>query len=124
MGTPSRPVINDGVSPISTVALVATLCKEGEEEVVAGGRCIAFEGKSGDKIAEVAFTVRDDYQGLGLASRMMAHLAEIAGSKGIARFEADVLPNNAAMLKVFENSNLPMRHHCVDGVVHVVLRLS
>lgn len=107
----------------NTVALVATLSKDGEEEVIAGGRYIAFEGTDGEKIAEVAFTVEDVFQGQGLASRMLAHLAEIARSKGIVRFEAEVLPHNAAMLKVFENSGFPVLRRSVDDVVHVVLRL-
>lgn len=108
----------------STVALVATLGKDDEEEVIAGGRFFVFESADGEQIAEVAFTVRDDYQGLGLASRMLAHLAEIARSKGIDRFEAEVLPGNAAMLKVFENSGLPMLRRRIEGVVQVELRLN
>jgi hypothetical protein len=55
---------------------------------------------------------------------MLAHLAEIARSKMITRFEAEVLPSNPAMLKVFEHGGLPMLHRSVDGVVHVLLRLS
>ena len=108
----------------TTVALVATLSKGGGEEVIAGGRYIAFEGADGESVAEVAFTVVDDLQGQGLASRILAHLTEIARSRGIVRFQAEVLPGNAAMLKVFENSNLPMLRHSVEGVVHVAMRLS
>jgi hypothetical protein len=36
---------------------------------------------------------------------------------------ADVLPENASMMKVFEKSGLKMRSTREDGVVHVTLDL-
>ena len=51
-------------------------------------------------------------------------LADIARSRGIARFEADVLPSNTPMLSVFHHSGLPMTRASVEGVVHVVLDLG
>jgi RimJ/RimL family protein N-acetyltransferase len=107
-----------------TVALVATVRENGEEVVIAGGRYVAYDAAEGSRSAEVSFTVEEAYQGQGLASRLLAHLAVIARAKGIARFEAEVLPQNTAMLKVFEKSGLLMTKRRGEGVVHVEMALS
>lgn len=69
--------------------------------------------------AEVAFTVVDDYQGQGLASIMLAQLAEAASRMGIGIFEASVLPENSAMLDVFANSGFTLHTESQPGSVAV-----
>ena len=78
----------------------------------------------GSRSAEVAFTVEEDYQGKGVAGRLIRHLVDVARECGIARFEADVLTGNKAMLNVFARSGLPMLQKREDGVVHVTLALT
>ena len=96
----------------------------GENEAVIGcGRFVAFAGEGADRSAEVAFVVEEDYQGLGIAGRLLRYLAEIARENGIAAFEADVLAENGSMLTVFARSGLPMRKRRDGGVVHVTLAL-
>ena len=73
--------------------------------------------------AEVAFVVVDQYQGQGIGAALMHHLAEIARGAGLKELIAQVLPDNAAMLKVFEKSGLPFDARREPGVVHVTLRL-
>src|SRR5215471_5381479 len=51
--------------------------------------------------AEVAFVVEDSYQGRGVGSMLIEHLASAAREAGIDRFVAEVLPENATMLRVF-----------------------
>ena len=48
----------------------------------------------------------------------------IARDRGIVRFEAEVLPRNKAMLRVFQASDLPMASHLEDGTVRVNLALG
>ncbi len=72
---------------------------------------------------EVAFTVVEDYHCLGIASRILRCLIAIARDKGIAMLEADVLPENKAMLAVFARSGLAMRQSREDGIVRVTLEL-
>ncbi|TMH62765.1 MAG: GNAT family N-acetyltransferase [Betaproteobacteria bacterium] len=72
----------------------------------------------------MAFTVEEDYQGKGLAGRLIGHLIGIARQLGIARFEADVLSGNTAMLAVFARSALPMHQRREGGVVHITLALA
>lgn len=48
--------------------------------------------------AEVALLVVDDYQGMGLGRLMLARIAQAASARGIERFTALVLRDNAPML--------------------------
>jgi acetate---CoA ligase (ADP-forming) len=54
--------------------------------------------------AEVAFTVAEELRGEGIATTMLAHLAEAAREKGLSSFVAHVLPENHRMLEVFRTS--------------------
>jgi RimJ/RimL family protein N-acetyltransferase len=103
--------------------LVVTLGAGSDETVIGAGRYVAIGSEQGERSAEVAFMVEEDYHGLGIAGRVLKHLAGIARSKGIASFEADVLSGNTSMLRVFERSGLPMRKRHEGGTVHVTLSL-
>jgi GNAT superfamily N-acetyltransferase len=105
---------------IDHVALVAVLLEAGRPVIVGGARYIVIEPGS----AEVALAVIDQYQGLGIGQALMRHLAAIARGVGIHELIADVLPENAAMLKVFAKSGLPLTTNCESNVVHVALRLD
>ena len=104
----------------SQVALVAVV-EEGERPViVGGGRYIVVQpGK-----AEVAFAVVDQYQGQGIGSTLMHHLTTIARSSGLRELVAEVLPDNTAMLKVFEKSGFGLSTERGSGVMHVTVRLT
>jgi len=75
------------------------------------------------RAAEVAFVVEEDYQGLGVASRLLRHFARIAREQGISALQADVLAGNKSMLSVFTLSGLPMTTRRDGGVMHVMLAL-
>ena len=74
--------------------------------------------------AEVAFLVIDDYQGKGLGTALMRHIAAIARDAGLTELCAEVLADNVPMLKVFERSGLAMSERYEGPVVHVTLRYS
>ena len=105
---------------VSHVARVAVL-EEGGQPVIAGGAryIVSAPGR-----AEVAFAVDDPHQGLGIATHLMRHLVVIAREAGIGELVAEILPDNAPMLKVFERSGLAMTTRREAGVVHVALDLS
>ena len=69
--------------------------------------------------AEVAFTVADRLHGQGVASIMLAQMAEAARAVGIDIFEATVLPENSAMLDVFSGSGFPVHTSSGPGVLTV-----
>ena len=105
---------------VGHVALVATLDAGSGAAIVGGGRYIVAAPGS----AEIAFSVDDTVHGEGLAGLLLEHLAILARAAGVRQFVAEVLPSNAAMLKVFERSGLAMRRTHADGVVHVTLSLA
>jgi GNAT superfamily N-acetyltransferase len=104
---------------VSHVALVA-VAKEGERQVMVGsGRYVVSEPGS----AELAFAVVDRYQGQRVGAALLRHLIVIARAAGLQELTAEVLADNRAMLKVFENSGLPVSTRRKSEVVHVALRL-
>jgi RimJ/RimL family protein N-acetyltransferase len=105
---------------VDVVALVAVVEKDGNDQIVGGGRYI----RTGGQGAEVAFLIGDAFHGLGIASLLFRHLVAIARDSGITQFEAEVLPSNEAMLKVFARSGLPVIRTATGGTVHVSMELS
>src|SRR5450759_3156423 len=73
----------------------------------------------GSDSAEVAFIVADDCQGRGIAMLLVEELAERAQEAGISTFCADVLAENARMLRVFHESGFPTRLRVEPGAVLV-----
>jgi acetate---CoA ligase (ADP-forming) len=74
--------------------------------------------------AEVAFAVADDLRGRGVGTRLLERLAAHASEAGIEEFIAEVLPQNHAMLGVFDDAGFETARTLQDGVVEVVLRLA
>ncbi|MBB5597317.1 acyl-CoA synthetase (NDP forming) [Neomicrococcus lactis] len=69
--------------------------------------------------AEVAFNISDSFQGQGLGSILIEHLAAAARENGIERFTAEVLPENRKMITVFNETGFDVKRHFDDGVVMV-----
>jgi RimJ/RimL family protein N-acetyltransferase len=103
------------------VALVAVVPNEKPEgQVIGVGRFV--RGVHPDR-AEVAFVVGDDYQGRGVGTLLLEHLARIGRTLQLDSFEADVLPDNTQMLEVFQHSGLALEERAKDGVIHVRMQL-
>ena len=60
------------------------------------------------RVAEVAFLVADAWQGTGISTILLAHLATLAEQHGIPTFTAEVLPANHRMIEVFRESGFPV----------------
>jgi len=101
------------------VGLAATVQNAGAEVIIGFGEYVA-RGES----AEVAFVVEEDWQGRGVASRLLQHLVRIALEYGVIQFEAEVLKENEPMLSVFRQSGLPMTTRNGDDAVLVTLVLD
>jgi acyl-CoA hydrolase/GNAT superfamily N-acetyltransferase len=80
------------------MSIIGLVLKKGHKEIVAIGT-YAYEE---DRRAEVAFVVREDFQGMGIASYLLAVLEKIAKENHYTHFSASVLRENTAMLKVFK----------------------
>ncbi|MBD3782181.1 MAG: GNAT family N-acetyltransferase, partial [Micrococcales bacterium] len=99
------------VDYVDRVALVVTM----REEIIGVGRFDRLDARS----AEVAFNISDHYQGKGIGSVLLEHLAAVARDLGISRFTAEVLPQNRKMLAVFSDAGYEVTRRVEDGVVEV-----
>ncbi len=106
------------------VALVAVMKEAGQDRIVGGGRYARSGEPPAVQKAEVAFLVDDAHQGLGIGSLLLRHLVTIARFFGITQFEAEVLPANEAMLKVFAKSGVSVTRTMTRDSVHVILELT
>ena len=104
----------------SHVALVAEMKEGGRPVIVGGARYVVSAPGS----AEVAFMVDDAHQRLGIGSTLMHHLVACARLAGLQTLVAEVLPGNAAMLKVFERAGLVLKKRREEGVLRLDMRLS
>ena len=65
--------------------------------------------------AEVAFAVRDEYQGKGIGGVLLSYLTYLAKRQGLLGFVADVLADNRNMLNLFERQGFDMERHAESG---------
>ena len=77
-----------------------------------------------DGRAEVAFLVDDRWQGKGIATIMLAHLAAASQEHGIETFTAEVLPHNHRMIEVFRESGFPVELRSGGEVLEIELPTS
>lgn len=96
----------------SRAAIVATL----KDEIIGVAR---YDRLDDGSLAEVAFNISDHFQGKGVGSVLLEHLAAIAQERGVRRFVADVLPQNRKMMNVFIDAGYEVKHHFDDGVISV-----
>src|SRR4051812_32117872 len=71
--------------------------------------------------AEGGFAVADELHGMGIATTLLAHLAEAAEADGLAWLDAEVLPDNHKMIEVFRESGFAVRTRSGHGVIEVEL---
>ncbi|MDD5222369.1 MAG: GNAT family N-acetyltransferase [bacterium] len=104
-----------------TFALVATLGVEGEEKIVAVGRYVR---KAEKDLAEVAFTVEDEYRGKGIGTILLKQLADIAREKGIRLFEGYLLGKNPEALKELKSIGVALETESEKVEYQFVLKLA
>ncbi|HVT61099.1 MAG TPA: GNAT family N-acetyltransferase [Thermoanaerobaculia bacterium] len=103
--------------PRERLSLLAIIGQGPDSQVVSVGSYVSVRvGGS----AEVAFLVRDDFQGHGISSLVLERLAGIAAANGFTGFEAEVFADNRAMLDVFHGSGFEVHQAALGGgSVHV-----
>ena len=80
------------------ISIVGLAQHSGHKEMIAIG---SYAMDSVER-AEVAFVVREDYQGMGIASYLLEVLEIIAKENGFQGFTATVLHENTPMIRVFK----------------------
>jgi acyl-CoA hydrolase/GNAT superfamily N-acetyltransferase len=97
----------------SDVAIVGTLPEAHGEDIIAVGR---YYLDPLTNRAEVAFTVRDEWQRRGIGTFLLKYLITLARRNGIAGFTAEVLADNKAMQAVLRRADLKTRIKLEEGV--------
>jgi GNAT superfamily N-acetyltransferase len=104
----------DGRTRFALVALQAA-------DLVAVAR---YDGRPGDRSAELAVVVDDALQHRGVGRLMLERLVDVAREAGIESLVADVLAGNAAMLALLRTLGLPRRTETDGDTVTVLVDLS
>ncbi len=79
------------------MSIIGLVQKRGHKEISAIGT-YAYDTENK---AEIAFVVREEYQGMGIASYLLGVLEKIALENNYTHFSASVLRENKAMIQVF-----------------------
>jgi acyl-CoA hydrolase/GNAT superfamily N-acetyltransferase len=101
--------------------IMAVVGKEASEQIVGVGQ---YGLNKASHTAEVAFAVRDDYQGKGIGSELLSYLTYLAKREGLLGFTADVLADNRPMLRVFEKGGFDIRRKVESGVYELSLKFK
>ncbi|MDH3390223.1 MAG: GNAT family N-acetyltransferase [Desulfobulbaceae bacterium] len=102
------------------IALVATIPKNGDEEIIAVGRYIETEQSDSIPSAEVALAVVDNHQNRGIGSILFEKLMKIARSQGvIQQFEAYVFPENKRMIEIFNHHGFDVHRSREDDLMYI-----
>ena len=103
------------------VAIVAVL--DDEPTQLAGvGRFVRNPQRPDE--AEMAITIGDALQGMGLGRTIGLALADIAKSLGIRRFTASLLGTNTAAHRLFHSISRRVQTHYADGLADLVVELE
>lgn len=97
------------------LSLAGVVHNKGDNEIMAMGTYAEVDADH----AEVAFMVREDFQGLGIASYILEELEKIARRNGYRFFSATILAENAAMLHVFKKRYPQARVASLGGEVEI-----
>ena len=103
---------HEAAAPARGLSLLAV--RGADDAVVGHGTYVGGPGR-----AEVAFAVADAWHGHGIATVLLAHLAQAASREDIATFTATVMRSNHRMLRVFHDSGFPVSVSRVDDVIEL-----
>lgn len=87
---------------------------EGAHRGVAVIRMVRSEKDPGE--AEVAITIIDEYQRMGLGSLLLDLLILAAGERQISRFSFTFLPANEAIVRLIQKKGIPVTERAHDSV--------
>ena len=100
------------------MVILAVLEHEETELIVGMAQYLIDETKH---IAEVAFVVRDDYQGKGIGATLLSYVTYLARKSGLLGFTAAVLMENRQMLQLFEKMGFNIEKRSEGGVYELTM---
>jgi acetyltransferase len=102
------------------IALVAEMVENGKRKILGVSRLII---ESDEKSGEMAFLVSDNWQGLGLGTKMVDYVLDIAKEKGINKVNAIILQDNYCALSLTKKMGFKI-DYLTDGTVKATLNLK
>lgn len=94
------------------MTILAIINQYNKEVIVGMGQYFIDEK---EHTAEVAFTVRDDYQNRGICSELLSYLTFLAKKQGLLGFTADVMLDNGSMMHLFEKAGFEIERKIAGG---------
>ena len=99
------------------VGLVAVRIEHGREDILAVARYTpTVDAPTDPTKAEFAVAVADAWQGRGLGTLLLEHLARVALAAGVTEFEADVLGANTRMVAMLRATGFALQLNSRGGV--------
>ncbi len=99
------------------MSIIGLVQNRGHKEVMA----IGSYAMASDDVAEVAFVIREDYQGNGIASYLLNVLEGIAKENSYKGFTATVLRENSAMIHVFKKKYPNLKTEISSGEIEIFM---
>lgn len=103
------------------VAVVAEVLSSGSRRLVGVGRMV--RASSGAVAAEIAITVQDEFQGLGIGGMLLRKLVDAARELGIERLVGSMFAQNYRMAKLVRASGLPCETSLDNGILTLSIDL-
>ncbi len=95
------------------VAIIAVIQKNGQEEMIGVGRYVLEKDSD---MAELALLVGDKWQGKGLGTILQDYLTQIAKSRNVGGFKAEILDHNKQALRLFTKGGGKVETKFENGV--------
>ncbi len=102
------------------IAIVAEMVENGKRKILGVSR-LSIE--SDEKNSEMAFLVSDYWQGLGLGTKMVDYVLDIAKEKGMEKVHAIILQDNYRALSLTKKMGFKIEY-LTDGTVKATLNLK
>jgi RimJ/RimL family protein N-acetyltransferase len=100
------------------VAFLAVTGPRESEEII-GSACYFLSPTT--NLAEVAFMIAPEFQGVGLGTALQARLQQYAMSRGVRGFISEILPRNTGMLQLAARAQGTVTTSRDEDVVHVTV---
>lgn len=110
------------LDPERQMAIVAVYRDKNGDHIVGVARLVRATAEAVE--AEAAVVVRDDFQRMGLGTRLLAQLLPLAQSMGIERIFGWVMTENRHMLNILKKTNLPVHRENHGGEMFVAISLA
>lgn len=103
------------------LGIVGTLGSSDTAPIVAAGHWMMDYNEN---MAEVAFSVADEYQRKGIGTHLLHFLMRVARERGLHGFRANVIAGNMAMTRVFQKSGCVLHTEYESGEISLYFRFD